>query len=151
MIGWLVKPIFYYDVHVRLETHSSLVTTNAQDGSTSGDVSITAASPFPDDIVELLQIYRALSVNIQVRNMATQSFPTSPFQLLELDLEEDQQEDEGGEQRWYQQQYTSTTITPNGLVGCVGDSSLSPTSPCECECYSRYRYRYRYRYRCRCR
>jgi hypothetical protein len=86
-----------YDVHVRLETHSSLATTNAQDDSGSGASSTMAASPFPDDIVELLQKYRALSVNIQVRNLATQSFPTSPFQSLELEEEAQEQAQENND------------------------------------------------------
>jgi hypothetical protein len=55
---------------------------------------MSVASPFSNDIVELLKNDGALSVHImQVLSIATQSFPTSPFQFESL-LEQQQQHDE---------------------------------------------------------
>jgi hypothetical protein len=62
------------NVHVRLETHSVL-TRERMSGHTRPAVPVSIASPFSDETVDLLQKYGALSVTIQVRNIASQSFP----------------------------------------------------------------------------
>jgi hypothetical protein len=44
-------------------------------GHTHPTVPASIASPFSDDTIDLMQKYGALSVTIQVRNIASQSFP----------------------------------------------------------------------------
>jgi hypothetical protein len=64
------------DVHVRLETHSVLTRESGRvSGHTHPTVPASIASPFSDDTIDLMQKYGALSVTIQVRNIASQSFP----------------------------------------------------------------------------
>jgi len=65
-----------FQSHVRVEAHSSIDVLN---GSLDRYTAITSIQ----SLLELLETYEALCVTIQVRNLASQSFPSNPLEQIQ--------------------------------------------------------------------
>jgi phosphatidylinositol glycan class T len=65
-----------FQSHVRVEAHTSIDVLN---GMSDHSTAITSSQ----SLLELLETYEALRVTIQVRNVASQSFPSNPLEQIQ--------------------------------------------------------------------